>query len=61
MSGFYLKCIKDVILKQESFRELETQSAGLLEASIIMDYGRPLLKGNSCVDDDGCFVKHYLF
>ena len=59
MSGFYLKCIKDVILKQESFREVETQSAGLLEACIIMDYGRLLLKGNSCVD--GCFVKHYLF
>ena len=59
MSGFYLKCIKDVILKQESFRELETQSAGLLDAGIIKDYERHLLKGNSCVD--GCFVKHYLF
>ena len=54
MSGFYLKCIKDVILKQESFREVETQSAGLLEESIIKDYERHLLKGNSCVD--GCIV-----
>ena len=35
MSGFYLKCIKDVILEQESFREVETRSPGLLEASII--------------------------
>ena len=46
MSGFYLKCIKDVILKQESFRELETQSDGLLGAGIIKDYDyeRHLLK-----------------